>query len=185
MYWWGYHTNYGWVVLDRNYSNNQASQIDSLTFNIATTLETFSCSRKDWEEPDFIYAPKYLKNLPKTATIEFESLKVEVEKQLHALFEEQLRAVLEKKQVKAKADLKKKQLQAIKNHQVFLKNKGLPNKGVARSEPNKRHRITHCYSCKNSLDNEINSQCAACQWIICECGACGCGYEFQRYQKST
>ncbi len=37
-------------------------------------------------------------------------------------------------------------------------------------------RATHCYLCKNNLDTNINIQCASCGWLICTCGACGCGY---------
>ena len=167
MYWWGFNALHGWVVLDRNIPCNQAGQSGDLIFYVCPNLETFNCSRKDWDEPNFIYAPKYLKNLSETASIEFEMLKVKVEERLRTLLEEQ-----------SKADLEKKQLDAIENHQNFLKGKGLPYRGVLAGNHNKKHRLTHCYACKDSLDSEINSLCAACRWIICECGACGCGYEF-------
>ena len=39
------------------------------------------------------------------------------------------------------------------------------------------HRVTHCYNCKQHLDNKIFLECSACNWIICSCGACGCGYQ--------
>ena len=42
----------------------------------------------------------------------------------------------------------------------------------------RQHRITHCYACKSHLDSEVFLQCSACQWIICNCGACGCGYQY-------
>lgn len=37
-------------------------------------------------------------------------------------------------------------------------------------------RITHCYACKRGLDNSVDIECVACRWILCTCGACGCGY---------
>lgn len=37
-------------------------------------------------------------------------------------------------------------------------------------------RVTHCYACKRHLDNQTFLECSACNWIICNCGACGCGY---------
>ena len=40
----------------------------------------------------------------------------------------------------------------------------------------REHRVTHCYSCKRSLDNRVFLECSACNWIICGCGACGCAY---------
>ena len=170
MYWWGFNALHGWVVLDRNIPCNQAGQSGDLVFYICPELTKFSCSRKEWDEPNFIYAPKYLKSLPENATIEFETLREKVEERLLTQFEEQIRA-----------DLAKKQLDAIENHQNFLKGKGLPYRGVVAVNHKKKHRLTHCYACKDSLDSEINSLCAACKWIICGCGACGCGYEFRTY----
>ena len=40
----------------------------------------------------------------------------------------------------------------------------------------RQHRVTHCYSCKRHLDSKVFLECSACHWIICGCGACGCGY---------
>jgi hypothetical protein len=34
----------------------------------------------------------------------------------------------------------------------------------------------HCYSCKSLLTNATELECASCGWILCKCGACGCGY---------
>lgn len=39
---------------------------------------------------------------------------------------------------------------------------------------------THCYACKDELDSSIDLQCTACRWILCDCGACGCGYDHSR-----
>lgn len=64
-----------------------------------------------------------------------------------------------------------------KNHKNFLRDHGKPDLGT-RSTSNK-FRVTHCYSCKNELDSELYMECRSCGWIICSCGACGCGYEMQ------
>lgn len=37
-------------------------------------------------------------------------------------------------------------------------------------------RVTYCYRCKNRLDNSLEQECDECGWIVCDCGACGCGY---------
>lgn len=37
-------------------------------------------------------------------------------------------------------------------------------------------RSTHCYRCKLPLDSVDFTQCPECQWLRCECGACGCEY---------
>lgn len=42
------------------------------------------------------------------------------------------------------------------------------------------HRHTHCWQCRTSLDSGIELSCIACGWIICWCGACGCGYRYYR-----
>jgi hypothetical protein len=41
----------------------------------------------------------------------------------------------------------------------------------------KSHRVTHCYVCKDSLDSSVDVECVNCGWIVCRCGACGCGFE--------
>lgn len=59
-------------------------------------------------------------------------------------------------------------------HADFLSSKGLKSAGLKRT--NKQHRVTHCYNCKKDLDNSIQVECGNCGWIVCSCGACGCGY---------
>lgn len=59
-------------------------------------------------------------------------------------------------------------------HSNFLKQRGLPVCGVRKKPPGKFHRVTHCWSCKNPLNNEVDIECVECGWIICRCGACGC-----------
>lgn len=59
-------------------------------------------------------------------------------------------------------------------HRHFVENLGIPYSGTSTSS--RARRITHCYSCKNNLDNAIDTECNACHWIVCSCGACGCGY---------
>jgi len=40
----------------------------------------------------------------------------------------------------------------------------------------KRHRVTHCYECKIHLESGSFLECTTCNWLVCSCGACGCGY---------
>ena len=60
-------------------------------------------------------------------------------------------------------------------HREMLKRLGLPYEGVRPATPRHR-RVTHCYSCKERLDNSVDVECIVCGWILCTCGACGCGY---------
>lgn len=59
-------------------------------------------------------------------------------------------------------------------HREFLRDGGMPYLGT--QPTTKSFRITHCYSCKTDLNSELYKECRACGWIICSCGACGCGY---------
>lgn len=36
-------------------------------------------------------------------------------------------------------------------------------------------RDTHCWSCSRSITSDGYPECIECGWILCECGACGCG----------
>ena len=60
------------------------------------------------------------------------------------------------------------------NHKRFLWEDGIPFSGVKKN--GKKSRTTHCYVCKSNIDNELFMECLGCGWIICSCGACGCGY---------
>ena len=67
------------------------------------------------------------------------------------------------------------------NHKSFLLRKGLdPDIRflISLNTPNRR-RITHCYQCRSHLDEAQDWNCSVCRWILCPCGACGCGYENQ------
>lgn len=62
-------------------------------------------------------------------------------------------------------------------HKERLNKLGIEYRGVRPASQNiSRWRITHCYACKKELDNQIDIECKACNWILCVCGACGCGY---------
>ena len=61
-----------------------------------------------------------------------------------------------------------------KRHRAFIENRGLNYTGSRNST--KKHRSSHCYSCGGSVDSDCNLECNTCNWLICSCGACGCGY---------
>jgi len=169
-YWWGFSKTHGWVVLDRDLKCNQAGQTGDLIFYCIRDSNAIHVPRAQWNPPHIVFAPNYLQGRSDAERDEFESLKASIEQLVNGIKEEALKELLEQKQ-----------LQAIENHKNFLSGKGLPYRGVAQRSGSRTHRLTHCYACKDSLDNEIQSECAACKWIICECGACGCGYERRSY----
>lgn len=60
-------------------------------------------------------------------------------------------------------------------HSKFLLERGLRDNGIRPATSNRYRRVTHCWSCQEHLDNSVDVECATCGWIICNCGACGCG----------
>jgi hypothetical protein len=47
-------------------------------------------------------------------------------------------------------------------------------------------RVTHCYSCQAAISNSDLVECTRCRWIVCDCGACGCGHSSfrERYEDA-
>lgn len=72
-------------------------------------------------------------------------------------------------------EAEKKRNKAIQNHKDYLARHGKEYKGIRLTEFGGR-RVTHCYACQKNLDSSIHIQCESCNWLICYCGACGCGY---------
>jgi hypothetical protein len=66
--------------------------------------------------------------------------------------------------------------EAIERHRAYLAKHNQRYSGVTEAST-KTHRSTHCYRCKEDLDSSLHVECNSCNWLICYCGACGCGYE--------
>lgn len=68
----------------------------------------------------------------------------------------------------------------LERHGEFLKRKGIPADELAavslRDVYEKINRTPHCYECSSRLNNEKDLECSRCGWIVCSCGACGCGH---------
>jgi len=61
-------------------------------------------------------------------------------------------------------------------HRNRLEQLGMEYRGTQKVTGERLRRVTHCYNCESHLDNSIDVECKACGWILCTCGACGCGY---------
>ncbi|MEC8849769.1 MAG: hypothetical protein VYB93_10975 [Pseudomonadota bacterium] len=86
-------------------------------------------------------------------------------------------AAQEEQRKKRQEDQRTANLSPEERHKERLERLGRMYLGVVRATPNsRRRRFTHCYACRRDLDNSIDIECVACGWIICTCGACGCGY---------
>jgi hypothetical protein len=72
--------------------------------------------------------------------------------------------------------LERTQEAPIQYHKEFLAERNLPYTGVQSPRVEKEKRETQCYHCGLSLNSTIDAECSACGWILCFCGACGCGH---------
>jgi hypothetical protein len=57
---------------------------------------------------------------------------------------------------------------------------GFEWKGTRRriiDDSNRPSRVSYCWFCKLKINNTVDLECIACGWILCNCGACGCGYK--------
>jgi len=61
------------------------------------------------------------------------------------------------------------------NYDRIRREKGLLP-GQLRVAMSKRTRVTHCYGCGLHLETGVFLECSICNWLVCTCGACGCGY---------
>lgn len=67
------------------------------------------------------------------------------------------------------------QEEMLKKHRQYLDGIGRKYEGVQHSQQ-RSSRVTHCYACKSHLDGKFHVACSACDWLICQCGACGCEF---------
>lgn len=66
-------------------------------------------------------------------------------------------------------------------HKQRLDQMGLFYGGVRALTTGRRQRNAHCYECKEPLNSLAKFECEQCGWILCDCGACGCGYGGHSY----
>jgi len=142
---------------------NQPSRRSPLQFVRCSDWFLFEEDRRRWRSPWYIYEPRYLETLPPEQAEEVRKLLASLKEQFackrHSLLVEFVTA----------------------KHEEFLRRVDVPRKSQPRvaGTPWQRgiRRITHCYVCKEHLDNAVDLECTMCGWIICgNCGACGCGY---------
>jgi hypothetical protein len=63
---------------------------------------------------------------------------------------------------------------AVAAHSEFLSARGMPQSATGKPKKSS-HRVASCPICSRKFGNAVELECAACHWIICVCGACGCG----------
>jgi len=172
--WWGYTEEHGWIILDRTIERNVAGASKGLLFLRCSDLKLFEVDWDEWCPPPYFYAPNYIESLKSNpskqavASAEFNAIKTQEPKfcdEIHRQYKD----IME-------AESKKKRQELEKKHRTFLESKNIIYRGVSCVSEKKHTRVTHCWNCKNPLDNSIDLECKSCGWILCSCGACGCGY---------
>jgi hypothetical protein len=73
--------------------------------------------------------------------------------------------------------------QLEERHKQFLKLREKPFLGTKERSTHLPIRAPKCWSCHAPLDSTINLECVACGWILCACGACGCGRTRERFTE--
>lgn len=61
----------------------------------------------------------------------------------------------------------------VENHSAYLGRIGKPAANLQEASSSYL-RTTQCHRCTSPIDTDFNLECAACGWIVCNCGACGC-----------
>lgn len=60
-------------------------------------------------------------------------------------------------------------------HHAHLARFGITEREYEERPQNASPRVTHCWACKEPLDSRQDIEHIACGWLVCSCGACGCG----------
>lgn len=88
------------------------------------------------------------------------------------VFEQQKQNLAKQREEEA---IRQKEEVLTAKHRRHMAQVGVPYRGM-RKRVGENIRKTHCWKCKLPLDNAKFDECIACGWIICDCGACGCGF---------
>lgn len=131
-------------------------------YEIVTTCNTKGCRGRAWAKntglnnlsAEGVNVSDVVKNLRKVIDIELQPNTAELRKTLPA------------------------------RHREYLAGLGKPDARLRAASLIRPHRVNVCYQCGEPVDNEVDLECVACDWIVCHaCAACGCGYEASFAQK--
>tara|TARA_R100000750_G_C2342985_1_gene94995 strand:+ start:17 stop:616 length:600 start_codon:yes stop_codon:yes gene_type:complete len=194
MDWWGYNSSRGWVFLDRNIPNNAAGVKNNLLFVDCNKEIAYFDAWDQWKQPRYTaFKPHFDRLIGAQKEVALNELSALQEKTV--LFRELAVSAFYDNcsgsyynpfsHVKNKTDLyeiyseawsRKDREKSQNAHRDFISKIGKIYYGTSKSIQVKNHRVTNCYSCQKKLDSSIDLECNACKWIICTCGACGCGW---------
>jgi len=153
--WIGFSKKNNWVILDRNYRANSHASSGVLYFVKIDGWTVFEENGENWSDPEYLYIFQY-----------FEDLSLKDKKEIIHNLKNNIEEYLKSKS----KELEYKFLELIHNN--FLNSKGYKNSKIQKTSV-KFRRISHCWNCKDTVDNVHDFECSNCRWIICgNCGAC-------------
>jgi hypothetical protein len=171
--WWGYSKENGIVYLDRTIPCNFPGSHSKYLFVSCSVGFAYQATKKDWNS----YLPI---SINKNILSDFEKLKERL-----SLFKEIALKEWNNIQINRQygfldefTPLEREEALKVRcknNHIDRLNSLGVNYGGIRDAKSN--YRKTHCYNCKQYLDGLRYFECLNCGWIICNCGACGCGYK--------
>ena len=68
--WWGYSSEHGWVIMDRDIPGNSSGTRGDLLFFRCRDGKVFFVKRELWRRPAYQYAPNYVRAQPPSMTAE-------------------------------------------------------------------------------------------------------------------
>ena len=153
--WWGFSSEHGWVLLDRNKPNNRPGKKGNYTFLRCRDWVEYEENYKNWQAPHYIFSKQYFINLTGSKASEEKRILQKLKDEYRSRKEELYLSLVQKR------------------HKQFLENAGLATSEIRKAKG--RHRTNNCWNCGQLVDNSIHLECLTCGWIICDsCGACGC-----------
>jgi hypothetical protein len=173
--WWGHTEEHGWVVLDRDDARNETNAPSRYMVRCRDWV-SIEVSRADFSDR-FKSFQRYIGALPddqaRAEFAQFLRFRQEFVSRLASF--RVTKEEMERRKAATECQRQAERLQnTIKLHRRFLKGGMRPDQGVP-SPPGPTHRVDHCWSCKQDVDNAIDLECAGCGRIVCRrCGACGC-----------
>jgi len=102
----------------------------------------------------------------------------QAEEQEHARLEREEKRRATEKELRQRIEQQRRD-DLPRRHRAYLERHGFADRGVICVEDAK-HRTTQCWYCGGHLDSTQFVACTSCRWLICYCGACGCGYSRDR-----
>ena len=66
--WWGFSTEHGWVIMDRDIPGNAPGMRGDLLFFRCRDGKVFFLKREQWRRPAYQYAPNYVSAQPSSMT---------------------------------------------------------------------------------------------------------------------